>query len=539
MDSLTFLTPFFVWLLHTSWQAGVLVCLILLVQKALGRWIGVRGRYCLWLVLLIRLVLPWAPPSPVSIYNLLPVPLPKVGAPPASVAGRAHSAVAAAGVTSAATTPDAAAAATDETRTFGAAVRLVLQKSLDGPLHASVWLPLFWLAGVSVLAGCIVRSHLRLWRSVRRGSPVTEERILALLEDCHGLMGTTRAVRVVATDGVDGPALFGVLRPRLLLPRPALTGLSLPELRHIFLHELAHLRRHDIALGYLVTLLHVLHWFNPLLALGLRRMRADREPVCDGLALSVLAPEETGAYGRTLLRQVEQLLASRSHWTLAGLAADPGRIKQRIIVISRFRKETYRWSPLALVLVGVVACAALTDRPTGRKAEVDGPARDVPTTHQDRHGNIVRIHLRHRDSGKYLLADGDRVVCGFDEPGDAGLWEARFDDDLGNPDDTVYFYSVAARKYLTSDQEGNLAVDGLEPDETARWIVRARTDGARITPCQFPHSYLRLCRQGGAKAVHGTAPWIGWDIDQLWRVKTSDNPKSNPQWRREHVPGPD
>ena len=66
--------PFFQWLLHSSWQAGILVCLILLVQKALGRRIGVRGRYWLWLVVLIRMAMFWTPPSAVSVYNLLPPP---------------------------------------------------------------------------------------------------------------------------------------------------------------------------------------------------------------------------------------------------------------------------------------------------------------------------------------------------------------------------------------------------------------------------------------------------------------------------------
>ncbi len=49
---------FFNWLVRTTCQAGVLVCLILLAQRVLGRWIGVRGRHCLWLLLLIRLAAP-------------------------------------------------------------------------------------------------------------------------------------------------------------------------------------------------------------------------------------------------------------------------------------------------------------------------------------------------------------------------------------------------------------------------------------------------------------------------------------------------
>ena len=68
------LQPFFDWLVRTTVQASVLVCLILLAQRALGRWIGVRGRHCLWLLLLVRLALPWAPQSGLSLYNLLPIP---------------------------------------------------------------------------------------------------------------------------------------------------------------------------------------------------------------------------------------------------------------------------------------------------------------------------------------------------------------------------------------------------------------------------------------------------------------------------------
>jgi beta-lactamase regulating signal transducer with metallopeptidase domain len=528
------LQPFFAWLWRATWQAGILVCLILLVQKILGRRLGVRGRYCLWLLLLLRLALPWTPHSRMSVYNLVPL------SPPAghALAASEFSSAPSAPTVSPAAPHEEARSAAGEAPSAAIAPHPGASGRPWSPAQTRVLL-LGWLAGVCFLMGCILVGHVRLSRIVQRAEPVTERRVLDLLDECRTLMGTRRTFAVVVTDAVSSPALFGYLRPRLLLPRPARAELSLPELRHIFLHELAHLKRHDIALGYVLAVLHVLHWFNPLVALGLRRMRADRELVCDGLALSVLAPEETAAYGRTILHQIERLLASRAHWMLAGVSGDKTRIKQRILVISRFRKDTYRWSPLALALLVVLACAALTDRFTTGGAPACEAARDLPTTHQDQHGNIIRIHIRHRDSSKYLLADGERVTCGFDEPGDAGLWEARFDDDLGSPGDIVYFYSVAARKYLTSDEEGNLAVNGREPNETARWMVVARTDGARISPCRRPHSYLRPCSPSTAKAVYGTAPWIGWDIDQLWRVKTSDNPKSNPAWRRQHVPGPD
>jgi hypothetical protein len=290
-------------------------------------------------------------------------------------------------------------------------------------------------------------------------------------------------------------------------------------------------------MGYLATCLQVLHWFNPLVILGLRRMRADREMVCDALALSALPPEETIAYGHTVVHQIEQSLLSRREWTLAALSGDKARIKQRIAMIAQFRKETFRWSPLAFVLIGLLACTGLTDALPVRPVSVYEPAMDVPTTHQDNHENIVRIHIRNIGDAKYLVADGDRVSCDVNQPGRAGLWEARFDEDLGSPGQIVYFYSVAAGKYLTSDRDGNVAADALDPDEAARWVVWNDAGFAWIMPYRFANTYLRRDEQGRARTVLGKGASRKWQIEQVWRVKTSDNPKSNPQWRRDHVPG--
>src|SRR5687768_13187901 len=59
------------WLWRSSWQAAVLVALVLLVQLLLKNRLTARWRYNLWLIVLVRLVLPVLPESPLSIYNLL------------------------------------------------------------------------------------------------------------------------------------------------------------------------------------------------------------------------------------------------------------------------------------------------------------------------------------------------------------------------------------------------------------------------------------------------------------------------------------
>src|ERR1051326_8806236 len=67
---LTRLEPSFLWLLRTSWQAAILALLVLFSQWVLGRRISARWRYNLWLLVLLRLVIPAVPASRLSIHNL-------------------------------------------------------------------------------------------------------------------------------------------------------------------------------------------------------------------------------------------------------------------------------------------------------------------------------------------------------------------------------------------------------------------------------------------------------------------------------------
>ncbi|UCE46494.1 MAG: hypothetical protein JSW47_12830, partial [Phycisphaerales bacterium] len=66
----TFSQPFFEWLLRSTLQASIVVCLILLIQAALRNRLTARWHYALWMILVVRMALPWAPQSRFSIYNL-------------------------------------------------------------------------------------------------------------------------------------------------------------------------------------------------------------------------------------------------------------------------------------------------------------------------------------------------------------------------------------------------------------------------------------------------------------------------------------
>jgi beta-lactamase regulating signal transducer with metallopeptidase domain len=346
MESLSMrLLPLFDWLLWTTIQAALLFGLILLIQLVLRSRLPIRWHYGLWLLLLIRMTLPWLPESKISLFNLVPRSVQQGGiltslSQPQDARGMGF-------YMRGGITDQQEAKTQGNTKTVF--VRLVRM------------LPLLWLLGMAILAAYVCASNFYLWWLVTRERPLTDHMILDLLEDCKSEMGIRTILGVVMTDKVKSPALFGFVRPRLLLPAGMIEAFSREELRYVFLHELGHLRRHDIYVGWFTSLLQVLHWFNPLVWLAFYRMQADRELACDALVLTRLQAGESKGYGRTIVTLLERFSRPRRVPSMAGILETKSQLKRRIKMIAKFKKTSRTRRAGAMLLLVVLACIVLTN----------------------------------------------------------------------------------------------------------------------------------------------------------------------------------
>ena len=91
----------------------------------------------------------------------------------------------------------------------------------------------------------MVRLQRRAARIPRRATAVEDEGILAMARELGECLGVGRAIPVLASASLAGPAVVGCLRPVILLPVAALSGVPEPALRAALAHELAHIRRYD------------------------------------------------------------------------------------------------------------------------------------------------------------------------------------------------------------------------------------------------------------------------------------------------------
>ncbi|MHC4535897.1 MAG: M56 family metallopeptidase [Planctomycetota bacterium] len=355
------LRPVFDWLLWVSIQGSMLIVLIVLVQILLRGRLGIRWHYMLWVLLLIRLAVPWLPESKMSIFNLLPRSIQQ---------GR---------ITEAFSEPQNA-------RGMGFYLYAESEEAQEATPQKNFFTkfvnisPLLWLFGVIALGIYVAGGNLHLWWLVTKERPLTDQKVLDLLEDCKSEMSIRTILGVVITDKVKSPALFGFVRPRLLLPSGIIENLSLKELRHVFLHELAHLKRHDIYLGYLVSLLQSLHWFNPMIWLAFYRIRSDRELACDALVLAQTHGSESKDYGRTIVSLLERFSHPRHLPAMAGILETKSQLKRRIKMIAKFKKTSRsRWAG-AVLLLAVLACVVLTNAYVARADFIfDTPINLGPT----------------------------------------------------------------------------------------------------------------------------------------------------------------
>src|SRR5262249_18465121 len=102
-----------------------------------------------------------------------------------------------------------------------------------------------WMAGVGLCSLRLLGGwfQARLW--VRHQTRLMAAPWPGRIERLKERLGVRGVVALLESARVEVPMVVGWLRPAILGPAAALSGLSPAELEAILAHELAHIRRHD------------------------------------------------------------------------------------------------------------------------------------------------------------------------------------------------------------------------------------------------------------------------------------------------------
>jgi beta-lactamase regulating signal transducer with metallopeptidase domain len=142
---------------------------------------------------------------------------------------------------------------------------------------------ILWLTGAAVVLLRVAASAYALRRLAH--SARVDDTALAVVQQLAIARAVSRPIVVLASDEIELPVTWGVLRPVILLPADA-AGWSQECRGHVLEHELAHIERRDAATQLVSHAAVVLFWFHPLVWLAAREARRERERACDDVVLS-------------------------------------------------------------------------------------------------------------------------------------------------------------------------------------------------------------------------------------------------------------
>ncbi len=257
------------WAMQTGLSVSLLLLFVMLIRKPVARHLGAGTAYALWLLPLIRLILPALPVLPAkALSDTTTVPmvtnLNDIVLTPASLPAVA------------------------EGSEFNWAV-LIMTVWLGG---AALWL--LWLS---------VR-QARFNSAIRQSTgpvPTETQKLIKSMAQNMGLRQVPMARQAI--DG-SGPLVAGLSRPVIVLPAGFEMEFTADQRAHAIAHELSHIKQGDLWISAAALVFRAVNWPNPLVHLAASQFRADQEAACDARVIALLGDDRSTktAYADTLIK---------------------------------------------------------------------------------------------------------------------------------------------------------------------------------------------------------------------------------------------
>jgi len=145
---------------------------------------------------------------------------------------------------------------------------------------------IIWAGGcLCVLFTILIRSSYLSRRIAASSIPVPGD-LLDMIESLRDSLGIRRRISLTLSSQPIGPAVFGIIRPTLVVPNIILENQNRDRLCALFAHELIHLRRGDPLIAGLQLLIQAIWWFHPLVWWMNSQINHVREMCCDAEAIA-------------------------------------------------------------------------------------------------------------------------------------------------------------------------------------------------------------------------------------------------------------
>jgi beta-lactamase regulating signal transducer with metallopeptidase domain len=215
-----------------------------------------------------------------------------------------------------------------ETLVPGVGVPEILERILSTVEPWLPWASLVWAIGVTIAAIRIAIGWIVMRRIIQRAGRSTDDTWQICIRKISQAIGVRTVVTVLISSDISSPVVFGWIKPVILWPAWALTGISPSMIDAIITHELAHVRRHDMVVNALQLCIDVLFFHHPAAWWISAQVRSEREHCADELAIAAMESAKIGT--RVFYAQSLLTLEENRNLSAFAMAANGGKLIHRI-----------------------------------------------------------------------------------------------------------------------------------------------------------------------------------------------------------------
>ncbi len=371
-------------------QSVVLIVILLLADFALRKKIRAVFRYWIWLLVLVKLVLPTSLSSPLSLGYFFGDRLTYVDTSESPAEPQVSFAE-----LKPVNVPPFIDLTNIEADKFTPAAPPIIpeaEPAVTSPANAPAIsvTPLSWQGAVFLVWLTVVMAMilLLLQRVIFVKGLVAQAKkangVMAdMLESCRSSMSVKRKLVLKISANAASPAVCGLFRPVILVPQNLASSLTTDQLRAVLLHELAHIRRGDLFVNLAQTVLQIIYFYHPLLWLANCIIRRIREQAVDEMVLVAMG-EKAQQYPQTLV-SVAKLAFNRPVLSLRliGVVESKSALSTRIKhILNRPMPKKAKLGILGLLVViitGAILLPMAKSMPGPPKLVIKGVVKDTQT----------------------------------------------------------------------------------------------------------------------------------------------------------------
>ena len=317
---------------------SIIIGILLLAKHLLKNNLTNRMHYNLWFLLLGLLVVPFIPVHPIRVLQIF------------SWFGNLKNTA-----LSSTETVIGETAALNQPTTTNWMNDFSISVSRKTPSTIGLILCILWCIGIFIMIMLIIKSMLRFNNIKNSALPLQNPAVRKLYHDCLDEMHITKPIPVYSTAFLKSPIIVGLFNPCIYLPIHLISDYNANDIRYMLMHELEHYKYKDAFANYLMNIIGVLYWFNPLVWYSLKEMKNDREVACDTSVLKLLEEDVYEDYGNTLINFAEKV-SLRPFPFSTGISGNMKQMQKRILNIANYHPASFRknlHSTLVYIMIAV------------------------------------------------------------------------------------------------------------------------------------------------------------------------------------------